>query len=534
MENALTKELWSTEDKLRATMDASEYKNYILGLVVYKYLSDKLLKTIVEQAGESFEVYPTCDKQVELYQKLLENQEEKEDLLIVLRDELGYMIEPDYLFNVLVKQIKEGTFKLEQLEKALTNLSNSNEDFLNMFEDVDLYSRKLGNDEEQQTLFMSDLLCRLEAIDLIHYDSKSLGNVFESLIDKFSSDSGKKVEDFFTPTEVSTILARIVTSDNEKKDNFSVYDPTMGTGSLLLKVGEYTLPKTIVHYYGQELNTVTYHLAQMNFIMHNIPSKLITLKNGDTLNKDWPIDEPTTFDSVVMNPPYSAKWSADKVFLSDKRFESFDKLAPKSKADLAFLLHGLYHLNETGTMAIVLPHGVLFRGAAEGDIRKKLLESGNIEAVIGMPPNLFYGTAIPTAILVLKKSRPEKDVLFIDASRDFEKEKLQNKLSKENIEKLITTYREKKEVKKYSYLASFEEIQDNEYNLNIPRYVDTFEDIEPINVARVSEELKRVRTEKQQLSKKMKKTILTLDKDEIKNNNIKAVLDVLSDHLKID
>ena len=248
----------------------------------------------------------------------------------------------------------------------------------------------------------------------------------------------------------------------------------------------------------------------MNLILHGVDAEEMNLRNGDTLNKDWPTDEPYTFDAVVMNPPYSANWSADTTFLDDSRFNRYGKLAPKSKADFAFLLHGFYHLKETGTMAIVLPHGVLFRGAAEGIIRQKLLEDGSIYAVIGMPANLFFGTSIPTTVIVLKKNRQTRDVLFIDASREFVKGKNQNKLSEENIQKILETYAERKDVEKYAHLATFDEIKENDYNLNIPRYVDTFEEEEPIDMVHVGNDIKKIRQEQQVLEKELLEAISSL------------------------
>jgi len=245
----------------------------------------------------------------------------------------------------------------------------------------------------------------------------------------------------------------------------------------------------MVHFHGQELNTTTYHLAKMNLILHNVEQNQMRLRNGDTLDEDWPTDEPYLFNAVVMNPPYSANWNADDKFLSDPRFERFGKLAPKSKADFAFLLHGFYHLNEKGTMGIVLPHGVLFRGASEGTIRKTLLEMGAIDAVIGLPPNIFYGTSIPTVVLILKKNRSKRDVLFIDASKGFEKQKNQNNLRTEDIKKIIDTYKKRKSVPQYAHLAKYEEIVSNDFNLNIPRYVDTFEEEEQIDIVALSQEM---------------------------------------------
>jgi len=299
--------------------------------------------------------------------------------------------------------------------------------------------------------------------------------------------------------QVSKILAKVVTSGVEKSDEFfNVYDPTMGSGSLLLTVGQELPNGTPMKYFGQELNTTTYNLARMNLMMHDVPYNNMTLNNADTLESDWPdgsdgkgIDHPRSFDAVVANPPYSAKWDNDETKLKDPRFSDYGKLAPASKADYAFILHSIYHLNNTGTMAIVLPHGVLFRGAAEGKIRQTLIEKNYLDTVIGLPANLFYGTSIPTTILVFKKNRKTKDILFIDASNDFEKGKNQNNLNNENIDKIINTFKERKDVDKYAHVASIEEIKENEFNLNIPRYVDTFEEEAPINLEEVNKQLEQ-------------------------------------------
>ena len=285
------------------------------------------------------------------------------------------------------------------------------------------------------------------------------------------------------------MMARIAAIGQEDKQLFSVFDPTMGSGSLMLNIRNYLNYPESVKYHGQELNTTTFNLAKMNLILHGVDNEDIRLRNGDTLNKDWPTDEPYTFDTVVMNPPYSANWSADNTFLDDSRFNKYGKLAPKSKADFAFLLHGFYHLKDSGTMAIVLPHGVLFRGAAEGVIRKKLLEDGSIDTVIGMPANLFFGTSIPTTVIILKKNRTTRDVLFIDASKEFIKGKNQNKLSIENIDKVVEIYKNREDVEKYAHVASFDEIKENDFNLNIPRYVDTFEEQDEIDIVELGREL---------------------------------------------
>ena len=352
-----------------------------------------------------------------------------------------------------------------------------------------LNPKKLGADDQQRNVTITEVLKKLNGIDVLGHNGDVIGDAYEFLISQFASEAGKKAGEFYTPHEVSDMMARIAVIGQEDKKLFSVFDPTMGSGSLMLNIRNYLNYPKSVKYHGQELNTTTFNLAKMNLILHGVDNEDIRLRNGDTLNKDWPTDEPYTFDSVVMNPPYSAKWSSDDTFLDDSRFNRYGKLAPKSKADFAFLLHGFYHLKDSGTMAIVLPHGVLFRGAAEGVIRKKLLEDGSIDTVIGMPANLFFGTSIPTTVIILKKNRTSRDVLFIDASKDFIKGKNQNKLSQENIDRIVETYKKREDVEKFAHVASFEEIKENDFNLNIPRYVDTFEEQEEVDIVELGKEI---------------------------------------------
>ena len=485
----LNQKLFSAADNLRSKMDASEYKNYLLGLIFYKYLSDKLLEKVVELADESLTEYNTPEKQTQLYRELLADEDSKSDLIETLVDTLGYDIEPDFLFNVLTNEAKQNIFQLNDLNKAFIDLSTKYNQFNGLFDDVDLKSKKLGADDQQRNITISEVLKKLNDVDVLGHNGDVIGDAYEFLISQFASEAGKKAGEFYTPHEVSDMMARIAAIGQEDKQLFSVFDPTMGSGSLMLNIRNYLNYPEGVKYHGQELNTTTFNLAKMNLILHGVDNEDIRLRNGDTLNKDWPTDEPYTFDSVVMNPPYSAKWSADDTFLDDSRFNKYGKLAPKSKADFAFLLHGFYHLKDSGTMAIVLPHGVLFRGAAEGVIRQKLLEDGSIDTVIGMPANLFFGTTIPTTVIILKKNRTSRDVLFIDASKDFLKGKNQNKLTLENIDKVVETYKNREDIEKYAHVASFEEIKENDFNLNIPRYVDTFEEKEEVNIIELGKEL---------------------------------------------
>lgn len=524
----LNQKLFSAADSLRSKMDASEYKDYLLGLIFYKYLSDKLLVKVVELADESLEIYNTQAKQTELYRELLADEDVKDDLVETLIDTLGHHIEPDYLFNVLADEAKQNTFQLNDLNKAFVDLSTRYDQFSGLFDDVDLTSKKLGSDDQQRNITISDVLKKLSEIDVMGHDGDVIGDAYEYLIGEFASEAGKKAGEFYTPSKVSDMMAQIVAIGQENKKLFSVYDPTMGSGSLMLNVRKYLNYPDSVKYHGQELNTTTYNLAKMNLILHGVRKEDMRLRNGDTLNKDWPTDEPYLFDSVLMNPPYSAKWSSDKSFLDDSRFNRYGKLAPKSRADFAFLLHGFYHLKDSGTMAIVLPHGVLFRGAAEATIRKKLLEDGSIDAVIGMPANLFFGATIPTTVIILKKNRDKRDVFFIDASKEFEKGRNQNKLTKENVTKIVETYKKREDVEKFAHLATFEEIEENDFNLNIPRYVDTFEEEEPVDMAEIGSSIKDIRKEKAELEKSLYETISSLQYDKENEKWIKGALEVFN------
>lgn len=524
--SALNQILFSAADNLRSKMDASEYKNYLLGLIFYKYLSDKLLEKVVVSADASLEDYDTQKKQTELYRELLSNQDIKDDLIETLVDTLGYDIAPEYLFSVLAEHAQQNTFQLNDLNKAFVELATKYNQFNGLFDDVDLQSKKLGSDDQQRNITITELLKKLTHVNLVDHDGDVIGDAYEFLISQFASEAGKKAGEFYTPHEVSDMMARIVVVGQEEKKLFSVFDPTMGSGSLMLNVRNYLHYPDNVKYHGQELNTTTFNLAKMNLILHGVGSEDMHLRNGDTLNKDWPTDEPYTFDSVLMNPPYSAKWSADETFLDDSRFSRYGKLAPKTKADFAFLLHGFYHLKDSGTMAIVLPHGILFRGAAEGAIRKKMLEDGNIDTVIGLPGNMFYGTSIPTTVVILKKNRETRDVLFVDASRDFIKGKNQNKLSTEHINRIVETYKNRDHVEKYAYVASFDEIKKNDFNLNIPKYVDTLEEEKEIDLLSLGTNIKSVRNRKSELQSSLFEMISSLKYDVEDKEGVQAVLEV--------
>ncbi|MBU0998830.1 type I restriction-modification system subunit M, partial [Patescibacteria group bacterium] len=360
---------------------------------------------------------------------------------------------------------------------------------------------KLGKTVQARSELIGKVLAHLDKIDFHLEDSTIdvLGDAYEYLIAQFASGAGKKAGEFYTPQEVSEVLAKLVTLG--KKHLKNVYDPTCGSGSLLLRVARYV--KDVGFFYGQESIHTTYNLARMNMILHDVRYDRFDLRQDDTLEHPQHLEE--RFEAVVANPPFSHKWSANPLFMNDDRFSQYGRLAPKSKADYAFITHMIYQLDDNGTMATVMPHGVLFRGAAEGHIREYIIKEKNyLDAVIGLPANLFYGTSIPACILVFKKCRENPDdILFIDASRNFEKGKNQNKLRAEDIAKIIETYKERKTEGKYSYVVSLKEIAENDYNLNIPRYVDTFEPEPEIDLDEVVTEIKKIDTGMIKIDKKI-------------------------------
>jgi len=489
----LQTQLWNIANTLRGKMDADDFRDYILGFIFYKYLSKKMelyANVILEPDHLKF--------------RDLEGHEQEAAYLEAVKDaaldKLGYFLLPSELFSELARRGNAGgknQFILGDLAKVLTHIeqstmgSESEEDFGNLFEDLDLTSSKLGKSENDKNELIVKVLSHLEEIDfdIANTDNDMLGDAYEYLIGQFASGAGKKAGEFYTPQQVSKVLAQLVTQG--KKKIKSVYDPTCGSGSLLLRVAKEVNSKNI-QFFGQEMNPTTYNLCRMNMIMHDVHYKRFDIKNENTLEK--PQHEDMHFEAIVANPPFSAKWSASPLFMSDDRFSTYGRLAPKSKADFAFVQHMVHHLSDNGTMAVVLPHGVLFRGAAEGHIRKYLIEDRNyLDAVIGLPANIFFGTSIPTCILVLKKQRSNKgNILFIDSSQHFEKVKTQNYLREENITKIMDTYRDRIATDKYSYVATLEEVAENDYNLNIPRYVDTFEEEEPVDLAEVSKALKNI------------------------------------------
>ena len=507
----LQKQLWSIANSLRGNMDANDFKNYILGLIFYRYLSENLVnyveRTLLKDDGITYvEAWKKDEYRYELKRYLIEDSN------------MGYFIEADNLWSELIYKIQTGKFDISMLSKAINSISDSTlgneaeDDFENLFEDMDLNNSKLGRGEAERTKLISTIMLKINDIDFHHEDAEIdvLGDAYEYLISNFAASAGKKAGEFYTPQQVSRILAKLVTINKSKLQN--VYDPTCGSGSLLLRVGKET---KVSSYYGQEFNSTTYNLARMNMLLHGVSFKHFDIKNADTLEN--PKHKDMKFDAIVANPPYSAQWSADNKFIEDERFSAYGKLAPKSKADFAFIQHMIFQLSDNGTMAVVLPHGVLFRGQAEGTIREYLIKEKNyLDAVIGLPANIFYGTSIPTCILVFKKCRENEDnILFIDASKEFEAGKNQNRLRDEDVDKIIETYKNREEIEKYSHIASLQEVEENEYNLNIPRYVDTFEEEEEIDIEQVQQELKDLDKQIEEVDKELNVYLKELGLEEI-------------------
>lgn len=442
------------------------------------------------------------------YESINENTDEGKEYLEAIREEsltkLGYFLKPSELFSEIARRgntdatsetgERASNFILEDLARILSNIeqstmgTDSEDDFDNLFEDLDLTSTKLGRTEAAKNQIISRVLAHLDKIDFRLEDTEAdvLGDAYEYLIGKFASGAGKKAGEFYTPQEVSKVLAKLVTTGKNKLK--SVYDPTCGSGSLLLRVAREV--KEVSAFYGQELNRTTYNLARMNMILHGVHYQKFNIKQEDSLEHAQHFD--LRFEAIVANPPFSAQWSASPLHLGDDRFSQYGKLAPASKADFAFIQHMIHQLADNGTMAVVVPHGVLFRGGAEGHIRQYLIEDRNyLDAVIGLPANIFYGTSIPTCILVFKKCKENPDnILFIDASQHFVKTGNQNYLRDADIERIVTTYRERTAQEKYSYIAALDEVKENDYNLNIPRYVDTFEAEDGIDLDLIAAELK--------------------------------------------
>lgn len=503
----LENKLWEIASLLRGRISADDYRDYILGFIFFKYLSEKQYRYANELLeGEEITDYRAIDDDDSL--KAI-----KEESLL----KLGYYLKPDQLFSTIVEKgnsvedddeedeavykddEEKGNYILEDLEKVMTHIeqstvnTESEEDFNALFEDIDLHSTKLGRTVGTRNDIVVEILNYLDGIDFQFEDTESdiLGDAYEFMIGKFAAGAGKSAGEFYTPQEVSTVLAKIVTTGKDRLR--SVYDPTCGSGSLLLRVKK---EANVSMFYGQELTRTTYNLARMNMILHDVHFSQFDIQHNDTLQYPQHMDE-EKMEAIVANPPFSARWkgNASPLNESDVRFSQFGRLAPKTKADYAFLKHMYFHLADDGIGASVFPHGVLFRGAAEGEIREYLIKDLNaIDAIIGLPANIFFGTSIPTCIVVFKKCREAgDDVVFIDASgeENYKKEGNQNYLRPKDIDKIVKTYRERSVIPKYSNVVPVATIaDDNQYNLNIPRYVDTFEVAERIDLDEVAGRLR--------------------------------------------
>lgn len=487
--------LWEIANTLRGKMDADEFRDYILGFIFYKYLSEKM----------NYFAQGVLKEDAINFLDIVEGSTEGEEILAAVREEavasLGYFLKPSELFGEVAKRgnakgnENASTFILDDLARILSNIESSTmgteseDDFDKLFEDLDLNSTKLGRTATARNELIVKVLVVLDKIDfeLHRSDSDILGDAYEYLIGQFAAGAGKKAGEFYTPREVSTILAKIVAGGKDRLK--SVYDPTCGSGSLLLRVAREV--KQVGHFHGQEMNRTTYNLARMNMLMHGVHYSQFSIRQEDTLLRPQ-IGPEERFEAVVANPPFSAKWDANDMMLSDDRFSQYGRLAPSSKADFAFVQHMLHHLDDNGTMAVILPHGVLFRGGAEGHIREFLIKDKNwLDAVIGLPANIFYGTSIPTSILIFKKCRETPDdILFIDASTQFDKVKNQNVLRDHHVSKIIDTYLQRLEEPKFSHRATIAEIAGNDWNLNIPRYVDTFEAEDAVDLSAIAQQLR--------------------------------------------
>jgi type I restriction enzyme M protein len=493
----LDTQLWGIANLLRGKVDPDDYRDYILGFIFYKYLSEKqylygneLLK------GEKFTDFKLVDDEETL-------EAIKEESLL----SLGYFLRPSELFSEITKRGNrknetENNYILDDLKSVMNHIeqstmgTESEDDFNALFEDLDLNSTKLGRTPNTRNEIIVKILTYLDDIDfkLEEVDSDVIGDAYEYLISRFASGAGKSAGEFYTPQQVSKILSKIITTGKPKLKN--VYDPTCGSGSLLLRVAREV---EVGEFFGQELNRTTFNLARMNMILHGVHFRNFNIKQEDTLENPQHLG--MKFEGIVANPPFSLQWKGEEnpLYLSDERFSQYGRLAPKTKADFSFVQHMIYHLSDNGIMACVLPHGVLFRGSSEEVIRKYLIKDLNyLDAVIGLPSNIFYGTGIPTCILVLKKCREQDDnVVFIDSSGDghFIKEGNQNTLRDEDVEMIVNTYRNRESIERYSSVVSLKEIEENDYNLNISRYVDTFVEEDDIDLEEVSTEIQSLEKE---------------------------------------
>jgi type I restriction enzyme M protein len=498
--------LWKIADELRGAMNADQFRDYMLSFLFLRYLSDNYEAAAKKELGKDYPVLNGNGGKTSLSIWYEQNPKDIVEFEKQMRRKVHYVIEPSHLWNSIAHlakiQSKELLSTLQQGFKYIENQSFEST-FQGLFSEINLDSDKLGKNYEERNKKLCNIIQKIaEGINSFDKNIDYLGDAYEYLIGKFAAGSGQKAGEFYTPQRISDILSGIVTLDSqdpskgEKKKIERVLDFACGSGSLLLNVRKKITDAggTIGKIFGQEKNITTYNLARMNMLLHGVKDTEFEIHHGDTLDNDWEIlnemnpAKKLEFDAVVANPPFSYRWEPTEAMGEDFRFKSYG-LAPKSAADFSFLLHGFHFLSKEGTMAIILPHGVLFRSGSEERIRRKLLDDGNIDTVIGLPANLFFSTGIPVCILVLKKCKKFDDVLFINAVDHFEKGKRQNNLLPENIEKIVDTYRERTEEIRYSRRVSMDEIEKNEFNLNISRYVSTSLDDEIIDLKEVSKSL---------------------------------------------
>jgi type I restriction enzyme M protein len=501
----LGKTLWAIADDLRGAMNADDFRDYMLSFLFLRYLSDNYETAAKKELGKDYPQLKEDDKRIPLSVWYEINKADVAEFERQMRRKVHYVIEPPYLWSNIAElaRMQKGEL-LGTLQDGFKYIENHSFDstFQGLFSEINLSSDKLGRTYEERNARLCTIIQKIaEGIAKFSTNTDILGDAYEYLIGKFAAGSGKKAGEFYTPQQISTILSKIVTLDSQdpskgkKKKLNNVYDFACGSGSLLLNVRKQMGSNGIGKIFGQEKNITTYNLARMNMLLHGVKDLEFEIYHGDTLLNDWAIlnelnpAKKVEFDAVVANPPFSYRWEPNEAMGEDFRFKNYG-LAPKSAADFAFLLHGFHFLSKEGTMAIILPHGVLFRGGVEERIRRKLLLDSNIDTVIGLPANLFFSTGIPVCILVLKKCKKFDDVLFINASEHFEKGKRQNVLSPEHIARIVDTYQNRPlKIERYARTVSMEEIEKNEFNLNISRYVGTSVEEESIDLIKVNEKL---------------------------------------------
>jgi type I restriction enzyme M protein len=507
----LGKTLWNIADQLRGAMNADDFRDYMLSFLFLRYLSDNYEQAAKKELGADYpDVAPNVMEQTDATTPLRiwyeENKEDVADFEKQMRRKVHYVIKPDYLWGNIVHLAKRQNDKLlNTLQKGFKYIEEESfqSNFQGLFSEINLASDKLGRKYADRNAKLCSIISEIaRGMALFSTSTDTLGDAYEYLIGQFAAGSGKKAGEFYTPQQISSILSAIVTLDSQepktgKRNKLdSVFDFACGSGSLLLNVRHRMKEAggTIGKIFGVEKNITTYNLARMNMLLHGVKDTEFDIYHGDTLTNDWdflretnPAKKPK-FDAIVANPPFSYRWEPGEAMSEDMRFKNHG-VAPKSAADFAFLLHGLYYLKDDGVMAIILPHGVLFRGGAEERIRRKLLDDGHVDTVIGLPASLFYSTGIPVCILVLKKCKKADDVLFINAAEHFEKSKRQNQLRPEHIDRIIDTYQHRNEEARYSRRVSMKEIEQNDFNLNISRYVRTAVADEEIVLEKVHQQL---------------------------------------------